>query len=850
MKYGGEVLVKKATIVKKAKFVLSPMKKYVMDSGFRGRILYTKCLKSKPIQERTILYEAYHGQSMTGNPYAVFKYLIQHPKYKNYQHIWVIQDESVIHEEYKQIRNIKFIKKDSSKYITYLATAKYLINDTTFPYYFQKREGQIYANIWHGTPLKTMGLDIKKRGKTDHKNIQRNFLFTNFFVSPNKYTAEKLLHSHDVYSIFDGKVLDSGYPRVDLMFQANKDEMKKKLSVPPDKKVILYAPTWRGTLGNEKNESEKLLNDINMMKEQVGTEYAVLLKSHYYAHKFFEEQGLAHLCVPNKLDSNEVLSVVDILITDYSSIFFDFLPSKNPIIFYAYDVDEYQKDRGTYIPMDQLPGPLCIHLEEVIESIHNIENINQQYQDIYKKFLQEYCYHDDGNATSRFVDIVLEGKSSDKLFQTLSSKTKILIYCGGFLNNGITTSVINLLNAIDYDKYDVTILDYASNDKQEKWKNVEKLNKNVRFIHRVGTWNATLSEWYRHVLMLRRGAYTRSMKRLVPIEMYRRELERIIGNTTYDIGIDFSGYSPFWAALIAFGNFKKKSIYLHNDMGQEMNKKVNNKYPHRQNLKVIFSLYNYFDNVVSVSKLTNEQNKRSLNKVVKNIDERMTYVVNNIDYENILAGREEFSEELVIDFKNRKFMLSISQDHYNHLELTGYQIPDEKDINFITIGRLSPEKDHEKLIAAFSHIAARHSNAKLFIVGDGDLKTSLLELVRKLKLEEKVIFTGQITNPYALLHRCDCFVLSSNHEGQPMVLLEALTLGKPVIVTDIPGSRSVVEGGHGLIVDNSIKGLIDGMEHFLMGKELFEKQFDYVNYREEAMKMFYEKVCLPEDQTG
>lgn len=842
--------MKKAVLIKKVKFVLSPMKKYVLDGGFRGRVLYTKYLEKKPLREKTILYESYHGQSMTGNPYAVFKYLIHHPNYKDFQHVWVVQDYSVIHDEYKQLRNVRFVQKESNKYISYLATAKYLINDTTFPYYFQKRKDQIYANIWHGTPLKTMGIDIKNRGKTDHKNIQRNFLFTDYMVSPNKFTAEKLLHSHDAYNIFNGKVLDSGYPRVDLMFQANKEDIKKKLSVPPNKKVILYAPTWRGTLGNEKDESEKLLKDIQYLKEQISSEYTVLLKSHYYAHKFFEEQGLAHLCVPNMIDTNEVLSIVDILITDYSSIFFDFLPSKNPVIFYAHDEEEYQKERGTYIPMDQLPGPLCHLLDEVISAINNSMTIMDNYRDRYKKFLDEFCYHDDGNATSRFVETVFEGKVSDKLFQTLSNKTKILIYCGGFLNNGITTSVTNLLNAIDYDKYDVTVLDYGDNDKQEKWNNVEKLNKNVRFIHRVGTWNATLSEWYRHALLLQRGAYSSSMKKLLPKKMYRRELERIIGNTPYDIGIDFSGYSPFWASLIAFGDFKKKSIYLHNDMGQEMNKKVNNKYPHRQNLKVIFSLYNYFDNVVSVSKLTNEQNKKSLNKVVKNMDRRMKYVINNIDYEKILAGREEFSEELVINFKNKHYMLSISNDHHNHLELTGYRIPDEKDINFINIGRLSPEKDHEKLIAAFSHIAARHPNTKLFIVGDGDLKKSLLELVKKLKLEEKVIFTGQISNPYALLNKCDCFILSSNHEGQPMVLLEALTLGKPVIVTDIPGSRSVVEGGHGLIVENSIKGLIDGMENFINGEELFEKQFDYVNYREEAMKMFYETICLMENQIG
>src|SRR5699024_5682960 len=128
--------------------------------------------------------------------------------------------------------------------------------------------------------------------------------------------------------------------------------------------------------------------------------------------------------------------------------------------------------------------------------------------------------------------------------------------------------------------------------------------------------------------------------------------------------------------------------------------------------------------------------------------------------------------------------------------------------------------------------ATRRKRLKLYIVGDGDLRERLMTMVQDLNLERKVFFTGQLSNPYPLLNLCDCFVLSSNHEGQPVVLFEALILGKPIIVTDIPGSRSVVEDGYGFIVNNSVHGLVGGMNRFINGKQLNEKSFDYETYRQ------------------
>src|SRR5699024_11289886 len=164
---------------------------------------------------------------------------------------------------------VTVVTYQSQDYAKYLATAKYLINNTSFPFYFHKRREQIYANVWHGTPLKTMGMDIKQRGFADHKNIQRNFLFTDYLVSPNRYTYEKLLKSHDIETLFNGQVLDTGYPRVDLMYKADKDKLRQQLGVFTAKKIVLYAPTWRGELGKEKNESQKILEDVKNIQANI-----------------------------------------------------------------------------------------------------------------------------------------------------------------------------------------------------------------------------------------------------------------------------------------------------------------------------------------------------------------------------------------------------------------------------------------------------------------------------------------------------------------------------------------------------------------------------------------------------
>lgn len=827
---------------RKMRFVIDPLKEYIGNKRVRIRSKYSKYLNTLPIKEHYVMYEAYHGRSISGNCYAIFLKLAKDKDLQHFHHVWVINDfeDPMIDELKSQYRNISFVKVDSVDYLKSLSTSKYLINDTSFPFYFVKREGQIYINTWHGTPLKTLGLDIKNRGMSTHKNIQRNLLHCDYLISPNTFTYERLLRSHDVYELFAGKVADIGYPRTDLTLQTSNEEVREKLNIPKGKKVILYAPTWRGSVGKENDTSQMLLDEVTEIQNSLGEDYVVLLKSHYFTFEYFKKNHLEHLCVPNWYDTNKLLAAVDILITDYSSIFFDFLPLKRPVLFYMIDHEEYENERGFYLDIQSLPGPICKTLDNLIHNLTNTESLNKEYSSQYEKYLNKFCYHDDGQSSERLVNMIFKNQNQELLISTETKKQKLLFYCGGFYNNGITVSAMNLFDHIDYTKYEVTVIDNA-NEHKDKWRNIKKLNPNVHILYRPGIFNKTIIETYKHNLVFRRGIYTDTMKKRTPISAYKREMRRIIGNTKFDTGIDFGGYNKFWSLLFAFGDFKTNSIYLHNDMMEEYNKKINNKFKHRKNLKVIFSLYKFYDKIVSVAQSANEENYKNLNSFIPDADKKMVYVDNVIGSKRILESKA-LKKMIKIDDKEYLVLREKDEDNADFLNIFGVTLPKKDDVNFINIGRLSPEKGQEKLISAFAKLHNNYSNTKLYIVGDGPLKKQLIQHAKRLGIENSVIFVGQLDNPFALLDQCDCFVLSSDYEGQGLVLLEAMIVGKPIIATDVTGVRSVLEGGLGLLVDNTDEALTNAMAHFIENG-IDYKYFDYEKYNQNALTLFYNNVC-------
>lgn len=815
------------------------MDKYHKNNTFRQNVNYTLYYETLNIEDNVIFYESFHGKNMSCNPYAIFKQLINDPAYKEYRHVWALNEREHCPAEFRDLPNVEFVEVHSDEYLRSIASSKYLINNTSFPPYFIKKEGQVYLNTWHGTPLKTLGKDMMGT-IGQHKNLMRNFLQTDYILAPNQFTADKLVDSHDLRGIYQGKIALTGYPRIDLTL-ADNHSVREKLGVDDSSKIILYAPTWRGEVGNVSGEIDKLIKDMEYLQQKVGSEYTIVLKVHSLMQTFMMERKTKLVVVPDHIEGNELLSVVDILITDYSSIFFDYLVRKKPIIFYAYDQDSYMKNRGFYLQLEDMPGPICKEIDDVLNEIQLADSYVKTFATKIKSCTEQFIKLDDGHSTERIIN-TLFNEDDSYTYSVSDQKTNILFYCGGFLNNGVTTSAINLMNNIDYDKYNVIVADKGTFNEEDMF-NFSKLNPNVKKLYRVGAMNVLPIEVDKQEYLFKRGAeqfYEKGSKNYLDTEivaMYKRENKRMLGNAKIDIAIDFSGYVKFWTLLLAESDARKKLIFQHNEMMEEYRKVVGGVLKHRANLNVIFPLYNYYDYIISVAKHTRDKNQRELEHLVLNSKEKMVYVHNSINYQYVLdsvAAKETKNIDGKMYYVNEK----TAAEEVDESLLKTQVVPNPAVTNFVTMGRMSPEKDQKKLIQAFAQVYKIHSNISLYIIGSGDLQEELEEMIASYGLTESIHLVGQLANPFPLIGDCDCFVLPSNHEGQPMVLLECLILNKPIIATDIPGNRSVLEGGYGHIVENSIGGLVDGMMDFIENEPSFSP-FDYKTYNQEAVEMFY-----------
>ncbi|MFL4475782.1 CDP-glycerol glycerophosphotransferase family protein [Paeniglutamicibacter sp. MACA_103] len=823
---------------------------------------YATALKL-PIRRGTVLYESFSGNGMLCNPEALFHELKSRPDTAHLKHIWVLsslEDYAETVARYRGDRSVRFVKYRSPAYFAALATSEYLINNATFPWEFMKRPGQTYINAWHGTPLKKMGYDVEN-GAPDTRNIVRNFVQADYLVAGNERMRDMYLRGYRMTNIFEGALLQCGYPRIDRQRVTDTDRARASAELADagialdGRKTVVYAPTWKGaSFYSPANDATMLLGAVEELENRLGPGYQVLLKVHQTVYRAAAgTPEAAGRLVPNALPTNVLLGLTDVLVTDYSSLFYDFLATGRPVAFHIPDLEDYEETRGTYDGPEALPGPVSRTTDELAARILGFAaGEDGPWCERYESARREFVALEDGESSRRVVDQVFHGiEQRGTVRDHADGRESILLYLGGMSSNGITTSALNLLNNIDYERYDVSVL-YSYSRNADRKKNAGLIDPRARQFPRQGGLNVTFAERTRYKKQLEAGLEPGRDHRASPDPVWDREWSRCFGDSRFDYIVDFSGYGPFWDFILLRGKAKMHTIWLHNDLMSDSRRNVNGKLTMKKHLEAVFTTYKDFDRLVSVSADLADVNREHLAAFAA--EGKFDSAVNTIDEGRVerMTAEPAGDDSVVLDSPHLadalkrlavQFGPEVLQDQVRRATTLAKHFPaeDAHKTTFVTVGRMSPEKNQERLIRAFAKVHASYPDTRLLLIGSGPLQPNLRSVAASLGVQRNVVFAGQQDNPYILMKNADCFVLSSDYEGQPMVILEARTLGLPIITTAFGSVGSSVPPGVGLVVDRDVDALASGMEAYLRDG-IKVQAFDPDEYNQDAMDQFYRAI--------
>lgn len=409
----------------KAFFVDISKKSNLFRNLFRTSLFIKNRIRSfkhffKSIDDKLIVFESYMGRRYDDSPKAIYEYMIKNKKYKDYKFVWFFKHPS----KYKYLennRNTLVFGYGGKQYYKYYGISKYWVTNSRIPDAIIKKSDQIYIQCWHGTPLKRLGYDISVKGgnaMNSIKDIRHKYKVDSkkytYMLSPSKFCSDKFISAFNLREMNkEHIIIEKGYPRNDFLSTFTKkdiDKIKKELNIPNNKKIILYAPTWRDNQHQSGvGYTYKTEVDFDFLKSHLSEEYIILFRAHYFvANNFdFEKYEGFIYNVSNYDIINNLYIISDILITDYSSVFFDYSILKRPMIFYMYDLDVYKSElRDFYFNIDELPGPIVKDEQSLVESIKNTKKF--KYDKKYKAFNEKYTYLDDGLATKRVVEEIIK----------------------------------------------------------------------------------------------------------------------------------------------------------------------------------------------------------------------------------------------------------------------------------------------------------------------------------------------------------------------------------------------------------------------------------------------------------
>ncbi|MGO2183784.1 bifunctional glycosyltransferase/CDP-glycerol:glycerophosphate glycerophosphotransferase [Brevibacterium aurantiacum] len=293
-------------------------------------------------------------------------------------------------------------------YYRTLAKARFIIDNQSLPDGFVKRPGQTYLQTWHGIPIKRMGFDedsIAFAPAETAENLQRKIDYWDYLSVPSPYFKETFVPAYR----YQGELLPLGSPRNDILVKEGADTAaaKARLGVDPNRSTVLYAPTFR------KPGRTSLELDLKELVESLGDDVQVMLRPHYLNRIKVPDQYRANVVDVSAVgDTARVLLATDVLVSDYSSIIFDFLSLDRPVILYTFDFEDYVSSaRGTYFDLrSHRPGPLVATQEELVDTIREVVGGSDRFAGERRAFRDRFAGVEPGDSALTTVATIWGGK--------------------------------------------------------------------------------------------------------------------------------------------------------------------------------------------------------------------------------------------------------------------------------------------------------------------------------------------------------------------------------------------------------------------------------------------------------
>lgn len=380
------------TIVKKFKFL------YGIYYNLYGVMIKFLKLIVKP-NDKLILINSFGGKKYDDSPKALFEAMVKDDRFKDYKIVWAFHSPKDV-----ELQNAEKIKTDTLTYfITALKAKCWITNSGIERGLGFKGKNTFYFNTWHGTPIKKMGRDVQKTNKSFKS---KGGAKVDIMTAQSDFEADVFSR---VFNIPRERFLMCGLPRNDVLVaytMEKRKEIREKLNLPNDKMVILYTPTFR------EYERDKMQNcvsmppmDISKWERELEEKYCLLFRAHYEVGKVMNITNNHFIKdVTSYSDLSELMIVADILISDYSSIFFDFSIMDKIMLYFAYDYNKYSSLRGMYFDIrEHLNG--SDNEDDLIEILKNLD-CKKEKQNVLKfrdKYLNYY-----GNAVEQSLDCIIK----------------------------------------------------------------------------------------------------------------------------------------------------------------------------------------------------------------------------------------------------------------------------------------------------------------------------------------------------------------------------------------------------------------------------------------------------------